>query len=68
MPLNIPEDSQTVIARSKNDVQTEAPQSNPFLKNSWLSALITSYANRVFDFYLNLTFAVKQTFLGHFNG
>lgn len=62
MPLNIPEDSSTVISRSKNDVQSAAPQSNPFLRNSWLSAIITSCANRIYDFYLNLTFAVRQTF------
>lgn len=62
MPLNTPEDSQEVTARSKVDVQNAAPQSNPFLRNSWLAALITGFSNRIFDFYLNLDAAVRETF------
>ena len=51
MSLNLPENAQVVIDRSKTDVQRLLPGSNPFLKNSYLCAIITSNANRTFDFY-----------------
>lgn len=62
MPIDIPENSEEVVARSKADVQRELAQSNPFLKNSWLGAIVTAAANRIFDFYLQLTAAVVQNF------
>lgn len=60
MALNLPPSATVVDQRAKTDVQRELPESNPFLKNSWLGALITGYANRVFDFYLQLKEAIKQ--------
>lgn len=60
MSLEIPESAAEVENRAKTDVQRELPESNPFLKNSWLSALITSFANRIFDFYLQLLAALKE--------
>ena len=62
MSLNLPESATEVVQRAKTDVQREAPDSSPFLRNSWLSALITGYANRVYDFYLQLLEAIKQSF------
>ena len=62
MPLNLPESSSEVDARSKADVQRELEQSNPFLKNSWLGAIITASANRIYDFYLQLQIALKENF------
>jgi uncharacterized phage protein gp47/JayE len=62
MALNLPESATEVVARAKTAVQRALPQSNPFLPNSWLSALITSYSYRIFDFYLQLREAIKQTF------
>jgi len=62
MPIEIPESAAEVERRAKTDVQRELPESNPFLKNSWLAALITSFANRIFDFYLQLLAAVKENF------
>lgn len=62
MPIEIPDTAAEVENRAKTDVQRELPESNPFLKNSWLSALITSFANRIFDFYLQLTAAIKENF------
>ena len=62
MPLNTPQNSQEVENRSKVDIQNQLPESNPFLKNSWIAALISANSNRVFDFYQNLEEAVKQTF------
>lgn len=62
MPIEIPESAAEVELRAKTDVQRELPESNPFLKNSWLAALITSFANRVFDFYLQLKAAIRESF------
>ncbi len=61
MPIDIPNSASEVGNRSATDVQRELPESNPRLKNSWLFALITSYANRIFDFYLQLKEAIKQS-------
>jgi uncharacterized phage protein gp47/JayE len=60
MALNIPDTAQEVEQRAKTDVRRALPDSNPFLKNSVLGAIIISYANRVFEFYLQLKEAVKQ--------
>ena len=62
MPIEIPDSAAEVENRAKADVQRELPAANPFLKNSWLSALITSFANRIFDFYLQLLAAIKENF------
>lgn len=62
MPLNLPETASEVDARSKADVQRELEQSNPFLKNSWLGAIITASANRIFDFYIQLKAALRENF------
>lgn len=60
MALDLPDSATEVVNRAKTDVQRAVPGSNPFLRNSWLSALITGYANRVYDFYLQLKEAIKQ--------
>jgi len=60
MSLNIPDSATEIIQRSKTDVQRELPTSNPFLKNSWLGALINMAGNRQFDFYLQLLEVQKQ--------
>lgn len=62
MALNLPKSASDVVSRSKTDVQRELPSSNPFLPNSWLSALIVAFSYRVYDFYLQLKEAIKQTF------
>jgi len=60
--LNIPETAAEVDDRAKADVQRELNQSNPFLKNSWLGALVTAYSNRIFDFYIQLNIAIRENF------
>ena len=62
MALNIPDSANEVVQRAKTDVQREVVESNPFLKNSWLGALVTAFGNRVFDFYIQLKEAIKQSF------
>lgn len=61
MAINLPDSADEVVQRSKTDVQRELVESNPFLQNSWLGALVTSFANRVYDFYLQLKEAFKQS-------
>lgn len=55
MALNIPTKASQVVSRMRVDIQRELPGLNPFLKNSWIGAIVTSLANRVFDFYFALT-------------
>ena len=54
MPLNLPTSAAEVENRAKTDVQRELPGSNPFLKNSVLSAIVVGIANRIYDFYNQL--------------
>lgn len=61
MPLNLPESASSVAARSKADVQRELAQSNPFGKNHWLGAIVTGAANRIYDFYLQLKAALRDS-------
>lgn len=62
MSLEIPQSAAEVENRSKADIQNELPESNPFLKNNWLLALVASSANRIFDFYLQLIGAIRDNF------
>lgn len=62
MALNIPESASEVVQRSKVDVQRELTGSDPFLKNSWLGAIVTANANRVFDFYTQLQLGIDESF------
>lgn len=54
MAIELPESALEVEQRSKTDVQRELNGSDPFLKNSVVGALVTSSANRTYDFYLQL--------------
>jgi len=63
MALDIPENEQQVIDQSRADVQDILPESNPFLPNSFLDALIVSNGGRIFDFYRQLLELQKQLFI-----
>ena len=63
MPIDLPESQKEVEQRAKTDVQRSLPGSNPFLKNSYLGALITGFSLRVFDFYAQLEEVIKQMFV-----
>jgi uncharacterized phage protein gp47/JayE len=60
MAFELPKTATEVDQRMKVDVIRELPNANPFLKNSWLGALVTACANRVFDFYYALRQAEKE--------
>lgn len=63
MAFNIPDNEQELIDQSRADVQEVLPESNPFLPNSFLDAIITAQAGRTFDFYRNLDELQKQLFI-----
>ncbi len=62
MSLDLPEKATEVESRAKIDVQRELNGSNPFLKNSWLGAIVTAFSNRVFDFYLQIKILLREMF------
>lgn len=62
MPLGLPEDSEEVESRIKVDVAREAPDSNPYLANSWLGSILTAFGRRLFDFYRDLLRTTEQLF------
>lgn len=50
MAIDFPENRKEIQNRMASDVQNELPQSDPFLRNSFLSALIVAAAGRIYDF------------------
>lgn len=54
MSIGLPESSKEVEDRIKVDVAREAPDSNPYLKNHWLLAVIVGFGRRIFDFYRDM--------------
>jgi len=54
MAIQVPENRKEVSDRIKTDVQNNLPQSNPFLKNSWIAALIQGFAGRIYDIYYQI--------------
>jgi len=63
MVFNIPTSQKQVIDRAATDVQLALPESNPFFKNSFLGAIIYSFAGRIFDFYLQLNILIRELFV-----
>lgn len=61
--ITFPENPKELVQKSKTDVQNELPESNPFLKNSFLGAAVTANAIRVFDFYIQLKQLIKALFI-----
>lgn len=62
MAQDLPESSKEVEDRIKVDVAREAPDSNPYLRNHWLLALIVGFGRRIFDFYRDLKRSEENTF------
>lgn len=54
MPLTMPNSKKEVSDRMKSDYLNEVPDSNPFLRNSFLSSLIGAIAGVVYSFYIQL--------------
>lgn len=62
MSINFPSTRKEVDNRAKADVKSQLTTSNPWLKNSFLSALITGYSGRIYEFYLQLKNALLEMF------
>lgn len=62
MSIQFPRNRKEVVDRAKADMQSQLPTTNPFLKNSYLGALITSCAGRVYEFYLQMKNALLMMF------
>lgn len=62
MPLDIPENARQIRDRIRADVQAEAPNSNPFLRVSWLGSLISGLAYRVQAVYRFIAAVYRQAF------
>ena len=62
MSIQFPRNRKEVVDRAKADMQSQLPETNPFLKNSYLGALITSCAGRVYEFYLQMKNALLMMF------
>lgn len=62
MSTGLPETSDEVENRIKVDVAREAPDSNPYVQNHWLLALIVGFGRRIFDFYRDLKRSEENTF------
>jgi uncharacterized phage protein gp47/JayE len=60
--IGLPTSSKEVEDRVKVDVAREAPDSNPYVQNSWLLALVVGYGRRIFDFYRDLKRSEENTF------
>lgn len=62
MALSTPSSPSEIEKDMKTDFQRELVGSNPFLPNSWISALISGFSNRLFDNYITLNQAVEVSF------
>jgi uncharacterized phage protein gp47/JayE len=63
MPLlGIPSSIQVLSDRTRSDIQQTLPESNPFLKNEYLDAIITANDGRIYEFYKTLQVATSQLF------
>lgn len=62
MPLNTPNSPSEIEQDAKTDFQREIQNSNPFLPNSWTSAFISGYSNRIYDNFVVLNEAVEASF------
>lgn len=60
MSVVLPDKAKDVVNRMKTDVKGELPNSNPFLKNSYMGARITASGNRIFDLYYQLKTLIKM--------
>lgn len=62
MPIIYPEDRQQIVDRVGTDVQAQLPESEPFLRNSYIHAVIIGYAGALYDSYKTIQELEKQLF------
>ena len=62
MTIQFPENQTEVADRARTDVQGVLPDLNPFLRNSFIDALIVGTSGRNFEFYLQLQALLLEMF------
>ncbi len=62
MSIVYPLNRQEVVDRVSTDIQAELPESEPFLRNSYLRALAIGYAGGLYDAYKTIQELQKQLF------
>lgn len=62
MALNYPTNRTVIADRMKTDVQNQLPDSDPFLRASFIWTLIIAYSGILFDLYATLQSLQKQLF------
>jgi uncharacterized phage protein gp47/JayE len=62
MPITYPANRKEVSDRVKTDLQNELPQSDPFIRNSYISALATGYSGALYDAYKTIQILQTQLF------
>ena len=63
MTIELPDSRKEINDRMKNDVRAQLPQSNPFLRNSFLGALVFGISGRIFDFFLQIKALLREIFM-----
>lgn len=62
MAIIYPDNRQEIVDRVDTDIQAELPESEPFLRNSYLHALSVGYAGALYDAYKTIQELQKQLF------
>jgi hypothetical protein len=55
MAIQYPAERKEVVDRIKTDIQNELPETEPFLRNSTLSAEATGYGGAAYDLYKKIS-------------
>jgi uncharacterized phage protein gp47/JayE len=62
MTINIPTTRKETSDKMLSDVKSRLPDSNPFLRDSYLQSLIFGFSGRVYDNYQKINIMIKQFF------
>ena len=62
MPIILPENRQEILENLQTDFVANIPESDPFIRESWLLALLIAIAYREFDIYTQINEMILQLF------
>lgn len=62
MPTNFPANRNEILQDMQTDFISEIPESDPFLRESWVRAQLSAQSGRSFDIYTQMTEMLKQMF------
>lgn len=57
-----------IVQRIQKDLQSQLPESNPFLDSSFIKSMVTSYAGRINEMYLQMQILFNALFLSTTSG